>query len=413
MKKIGRYRRRKQNKIIIISTLSLLLFLCVGYAAFSTNLTLTAKGNIKEKSRVIQTWSSTDQTDFHSDFYKQNIVSATFLDNNNVPSNAMESWNVSEDKENGGVLAWVVPSSSDNTKYDLYIGAKGGVIANEDCSYLFYYFTELNNINFNNNFDTRNTINMHNIFCDNWNVRNINFGKKFITTNVTDMSGMFGRCYKLESIDLSNFNTKNVIDMNSMFWNCSTLNSLDVSSFDTSNVKDMNNMFRECEKLISLNLTNFDTKNVTNMKYMFHGCSSLTTLNVSSFNTSLVKDMEGTFARCKTLQILDISNFNTSNVTNMRDMFSYNPNLKEIIGLDKINTSNVTNMIGMFNYDNNLITLNLCSFDTSNVTNMELIFADTSNLQKVYVGSNWNTNNAVTTNMFLNSNISSVTKGQC
>lgn len=48
MRKIRRLRRKKQKKLIIVS-LSLLLFLCVGYAAFSTNLSLTAKGNIKSK----------------------------------------------------------------------------------------------------------------------------------------------------------------------------------------------------------------------------------------------------------------------------------------------------------------------------------------------------------------------------
>lgn len=43
-----RRKKRKQKKIIIISTLSLLLLITVGYAAFSTNLSITAKGNIKE-----------------------------------------------------------------------------------------------------------------------------------------------------------------------------------------------------------------------------------------------------------------------------------------------------------------------------------------------------------------------------
>ena len=42
-----RLKRKKQKKIIIISSLALLLFLCVGYAAFQTNLSITAKGNIK------------------------------------------------------------------------------------------------------------------------------------------------------------------------------------------------------------------------------------------------------------------------------------------------------------------------------------------------------------------------------
>lgn len=48
MRKIGRIRRKKQKKIIMITSLSLLLFLCVGYAAFSTQLSLKAKGNIKQ-----------------------------------------------------------------------------------------------------------------------------------------------------------------------------------------------------------------------------------------------------------------------------------------------------------------------------------------------------------------------------
>ena len=46
---IERHKRKKQKKFLIIGSLSLLLFLCVGYAAFSTNLSLKAKGNIKEK----------------------------------------------------------------------------------------------------------------------------------------------------------------------------------------------------------------------------------------------------------------------------------------------------------------------------------------------------------------------------
>ena len=40
----------RQKRIIVISSLCLLLCLCVGYAAFSTQLSLRAKGNIKEKA---------------------------------------------------------------------------------------------------------------------------------------------------------------------------------------------------------------------------------------------------------------------------------------------------------------------------------------------------------------------------
>ncbi len=42
-------RKNKQMKFIMITSLSLLFILTVGYAAFSTNINITAKGNIKEK----------------------------------------------------------------------------------------------------------------------------------------------------------------------------------------------------------------------------------------------------------------------------------------------------------------------------------------------------------------------------
>ena len=49
-RKIRRKERKKQKKILIITSLSLLLFLCVGYAAFQTNLNIKAKGNVKRKT---------------------------------------------------------------------------------------------------------------------------------------------------------------------------------------------------------------------------------------------------------------------------------------------------------------------------------------------------------------------------
>lgn len=360
---MGKYRKtrkqkNKQKKIIIISALSLLLLITVGYAAFQTNLTITAKGNIKEKSRVIQVWDDTSQTDFHTDFYKQNIVSATFLDNASVPSNATESWNVSEDKENGGVKAWVIPNNEDNTKYDLYIGAKDGVIANEISYGLFYNFTVIKSINFNNNFDT---------------------------SNATNMLGMFTNCTSLTSIDVSSFNTSNVTNMSYMFTNCSSLTTLDLSTFDTRNVTDMQSMFDKCYSLTDLNISNFDTSKVTTMAWMFAHVPA-TSLNVSGFDTSKVTDMTGMFIHCSNLTSLDLSGFNTSQVTTMRQMFQNCESLTE---------------------------LDLCSFDTRKMTDFWGAFAYMFKVQYVLVGPNWTTANADTTNMFIGSRISSVTTGQC
>ena len=363
MRKIRRKREKRKKRIIIISVFLFLIIMTSGYAAFSTNITLHAKGNIKEKSRVIQSWTSVSQTDFHSDYYKQNIVSATFMDNNNVPDNAVESWNVSEDKENGEVMAWVVPNASDGSKYDLYIGAKAGVIANENSRNLFDSFYNIKSIVFNDNFDT---------------------------SNATTMQSMFRRCVNLIELDLSSFDTSNVTDMVGMFQSDDADNSMKIQriilgeNFNTSKVTNMRAMFGNCYSLVDVDVSGFDTRNVTNMRDMFASCFALPKVDVSNFDTSKVTNMQGMFYRCRSLTELDISNFDTSNVTNMRSMFSE------------------------LNFDK----LDLCSFDTRKVVDMNGIFSGT-NLQSIYVGPNWTTENADITHMFYNSSVSSVTTGQC
>ena len=364
MRKVGRHRRKKLNKIIVLSAVCLLFVITTGYAAFSTNIQLHVKGNILEGTRVIQAWDNNSQTDFHSDYYKQNILNITFLNNNKVPDNAVESWNVSEDKEKGTVKAWVVPNAEDTSKYDLYIGAKGKVIANEDSGNLFDSFYNIKSIVFNNNFDT---------------------------SNATNMDSMFRRCINLIELDLSSFDTKNVTNMVGMFQSDYVGNPMKLQkiilgeNFNTSNVTNMRAMFGNCNYLVDVDVSGFDTRNVTNMRDMFASCFVLPKVDVSNFNTSRVTNMQGMFYKCRSLTELNVSNFDTSNVTNMESMFSE-------LNLDK---------------------LNLCSFDTHNVVYMNGIFSNTTKLEHIYVGPNWITSQANISNMFYGSNISSVTTGQC
>ena len=110
-------------------------------------------------------------------------------------------------------------------------------------------------------------------------------------------------------------------NMNSMFYDCYKLTTLDVSNWDTSNVTDMIHMFSECPSLTTLDVSKWDTSNVISMLGMFNGCISLTTLDVSKWNTSNVTDMSYMFGNCYALTTLDISNWDTSKVTNMHSMF--------------------------------------------------------------------------------------------
>ncbi len=430
MRRIGRHRRKKLNKIIILSAFCLLFVITAGYAAFSTNISLHVKGNILEGTRVIQEWGENSQTDFHSDFYKQNIVSITFLNNNNVPENAVESWNVSEDKEKGTVKAWVVPNSSDSSKYDLYIGAKGKVIANENSGYVFYDFRGVKEINFDNNYDTSNAVDMSKMFLNCTNLQTLDLSS-FDTSNVTSMYAMF--CMWDTNINYfptnnllnitfgPNFNTSNVTDMQSMFAGLSELKELDVSNFNTSNVTTMYHMFYGCQSLETLDVSNFDTSKVTNMENMFAQCKNLSELDVSNFDTSKVINMKNMFnmwddkinaCSNNNLKLLNLSNFDTSRVTDMSGMFSCS-DVSEIKGLQNFNTNNVINMGRMFFECKNITMLNLCSFNTSNVTYMLGMFYDTYSLKNIYVGSNWIITNADTRDMFAGSGVSSVTTGQC
>ena len=298
-----REKRSRRKKSIILSTLCLLFVMTAGYAAFQTNLNITAKGNIKEPGRVIQSWEQYSNEDFHADYYRENIVSATFLDTNQVANNATESWDVSEDGK-GGVKAWVVPTTEDNTKYDLYIGANGGVIANENSSYLFMRFTGLKTVDFNT-FDTSNTTNMQSMFNTydrnedtifDGHLTSINFGENFNTSKVINMIAMFQGQINLEEVDLSKFDTRNVTNMLHMFEYTGII-TLDLSSFDTSNVTNMTEMFALMPNLVSINFgDNFITSKVTTMENMFMGCTSLKKLNLCSFDTRSVTNMWGMFS---------------------------------------------------------------------------------------------------------------------
>ena len=300
---------------------------------------------------MMENWHNYD-TKFWNNTYKPYIRTITFgNDLSNLPSSCTEEnlcWNVSYNTtQKKKVYGYLVDSglkdSTDNTKslYNLYIVSEALIFAPVDCGGMFDNFKNLMQINFNNNFNTSNVINMN---------------------------YMFSGCIPLVNLDLSNFNTSNVKRMNNMFNKCSSLTSLDFSSFNTSKVTNMDGMFYGCSSLTSLDLSNFNTSNVTSMFLMFYNCEKLKTLNLSSFDTSKVTSMKSMFFKCSSLANLDLGNFNTSNVTDMSYMFSGCSSLTSL-DLSSFNTLKVTGMSGMFFSCSSLATLDLSSFNTSNVIN--------------------------------------------
>ena len=294
-------------------------------------------------------------TEFWNSNYKSYIRKIEFNNNlDNLPSSCTKEnlcWDISYNTtDSNKVYGYLLDSgevdSSSNILYNLYIVSKYEIYAPIQCYSMFNEFSNLVSIEFNNNFNTSNVINM---------------------------SYMFNNCKAITTLDLSNFDTINVIYMDWMFSNCTSLTSLNLSNFNTSNVTNMGVMFSNCSALTALDLSGFNTSKVTNMCYMFNNCNAITTLDLSGCNTSKVTNMSYMFNNCNAITILDLSNFDTINVIYMDWMFSNCTSLTSL-NLLNFNTSNVTNMGVMFSNCSALTTLDLSSFNTSSVTDMSYMF---------------------------------------
>ena len=197
-------------------------------------------------------------------YTRSEVKAITFRTFQNVEKNIpITAWDVSSAGDRS-VLAWMASGN-------LHVAAAGEIAPNPDVSYMFAHFT---------------------------NLEEIDFGDCFDTSNVTNMSAMFYDCRDLTSLDLSSFDTSNVTNMSDMLHDCRSLTSLNLSGFDTSSVTEMRSMFHGCSSLTSLSLDGFDTANVTDMSCMFHSCSDLTSLNLSGFDASNATDIHWMFSGC-------------------------------------------------------------------------------------------------------------------
>ena len=351
---------------------------------------------------IMKRYTYNSNTDYHSSTYKSKITSIVTKDNLEIPSTAIESWDVSEAGD-GSVIAYIEDDGRGTGTYKVTIGAQGNIIANKDSSYLFgsistkNSFSSLETIDLTY-LDTSQVTNMSSMFSfarsgpstNYTNLTTVIFGDFWNTSQVTAMSSMFFGCDALINLDLSKFDTSQVTDMSSMFSGCNNLTNLDLSTFNMSQVTDMSRMFSYCESLINIILgENWDTSQVTDMSSMFSECNSLTSLDLSNFDTSRVTDMNRMFYDCHSLSSLDVSNFNTSQVTNMSFVFE---NCSSLTSLDVSHfyTSQVTNMSNMFNECSKLTSLDLSNFDTNQVTDMSSMFFGCSSLTSLDL-SNWDT----------------------
>ena len=328
----------------------------------------------------------------------------------------------------GGIVAWVVESELIKApmKGTVYISTqKAGqkVIANEDCTDMFYLLSKVTSIHFNNLFDTSKVTNMSGMFWITGNGTTTNFEIKGLenwnTSNVTDMSYMFSRAGEQATTwdigDLSNWDTSNVTDMSAMFSNAginaTTWDIGDLSNWNTSNVTDMNFMFSLAGNDATTwdigDLSNWDTSNVTDMNAMFQSVGfnavNLEIKGLENWNTSNVTDMSYMFSRAgeqaTTFDIGDLSNWDTSNVTDMSYMFrsaGQNATTWSVGDLSNWDTSKLTDMSYMFSLAGknatNAINCGITIYTNNrlNKTTFQYSFKKTSDYFKIYYVSDTN-----------------------
>ena len=275
------------------------------------------------KNNVMRSYHWNTTNDYHSDEYREKITSIEFSNNKNIPSEAVQSWDVSE-RQDGSVMAWIVDDTETEGYYKLYIGGDGGVTANPNSSTLFSSLKSVKTIDLSN-LDTSYVTDMNYMFDGMSHLENITFGEKFDTSNVTNMNQMFATwdsVSQLKTINLSSFKTSKVTNMSGMFAGLTELTELDLSNLDTSNVTDMGQMFDGLAKITELDLSNFDTSNVTSMAAMFNKCSSLKALDLSNFNTKKVTGMVNMFLNTTNLQTIYVGPNWSTDGTDIYGMFS-------------------------------------------------------------------------------------------
>lgn len=416
-----------------------------------TYIATDKSGNSVSKDRMIKVISKYSYLEtysagllsggFRSSSYAPNITSISFIDNVDIPANAVATWDLSEAKDNS-IKGWIVESTSNAGYYNMFIGSNYSIKANIDSSYWFYRLDSLYTVNFEN-YDTSDVVNMSYMFAgyDEENYYGAATSVEVVNDSKLSFLNSFNKeaqieqlrivpesafvCSNITELNFSNWDTSNVRDMSHMFEGLCYIELLDLSYFDTSNVEDMSYMFAGHDSLDAniedamsndqlkykpsildgLNKNN-SIENLVFRPSQTYYCSDIAEIDFSGWDTTNVEDMSHMFEGLCYIESLDLSSFDTENVENMSSMFHYNYNLSSI-NLNGWDTSNVTDMSYMFSmrsadghyiYDGNnvLLNLNLSHFNTHRVTNMSGMFEHIYNVENLDL-STWNTSNV--TNM--------------
>ncbi len=431
-----------QNKIKLILSISLAIFSTLFFSVvlvFAAQ-TLTINNSIiieYRNPKVVFNGETFNETipddcvkivfDKYSEDYNSLVsdenVSEIILNNANIGLN------------DGGVCLYY-----DENNKTSYVLCKDGIVANNDCSFMFSGKTSLTSVEFKN-FETKNVTDMEELFSGCTNLTSISL-ENLNTSSVTDMTGVFKQCINLEILDLSKFNTENVKYAEAMFQYCTKLKTIYVGSdWDMSGIEDGydNNMFLYCLELTGQQGTRYYDILVADSTYAKvdggaadpgYLTTKYTLVNGATFKGLIANDCTkiifgkyseyaSTVDDSATIQscaidetgkrTLDIGAYyvgTTMYVLSSGEIFANEDcsnmfnNAQSLINVEfnNFNTSNTINMSGMFWSCKSLSELDLTNFDTTKVADMGTgilngMFTNCSGLTNIIFASDFDVSN--------------------
>lgn len=141
--------------------------------------------------------------------------------------------------------------------------------------------------------------------------------------DIHSISGLFLDCINLENvIGLETLDISKIKRLSAIFGRCSKLKSVDLSNWDVSNSERFANLFNGCNELTDVgDLSNWDLKEALTIRGMFKECFQLKTIKgIEKWKLPNVKNMSSAFLGDKDLNI-NIDSWNLSDDVNKKEAF--------------------------------------------------------------------------------------------
>lgn len=149
-------------------------------------------------------------------------------------------------------------------------------------------------------FDTSKVVSMSSMFSNCWELQEVNFGNNFTTRNTGNLCRMFKNCTSLRNVAGLKLDLGAALMINYMFLNCHYLEEIDLSATRFAQGVTAQGMFYGCNMLKRVDLSNlgngpYDTR----FQNMFYGCDALEEIILPKEMDSELQTNFGLHSGCK------------------------------------------------------------------------------------------------------------------